>query len=66
MRSDLDLLELQLETLFRSDARGRLRSAAMRRAGLIPLYRTSWDNAALLEVARRLGLVLYGEDFHLT
>jgi hypothetical protein len=34
----------------------------VRRENRIPLYSTSWDNAASRGVARRLGLVLYGAD----
>lgn len=32
----------------------------------IPLYSTSWDNIASQAVARKLQLVSYGEDFHIT
>lgn len=39
---------------------------AVRRAGAEPLYSTSWENAASRTVARRLGLVQYGEDVHFT
>ena len=39
---------------------------AVRTAGRIPLYSTSWDNAASRAVARGLGLRLYAADFHLT
>lgn len=39
---------------------------AVREAGGIPLYSTSWDNRASRALARKLGLELYGEDVHLT
>ena len=41
-------------------------AAAVQAAGCIPLYSTSWDNDPSLNVARRLGLMMYGEDCHLT
>lgn len=34
--------------------------------GVIPLYSTSWENTASQAVARKLHLVPYGEDFHIT
>lgn len=39
---------------------------AVRSLNLIPLYSTSWDNAASLGIAQRLGLVQYGVDYHVT
>ncbi len=39
---------------------------AMRAAERLPLYSTTWDNAASRRVAAKLGLVMYGEDFHLS
>jgi hypothetical protein len=38
----------------------------VRSAGAAPLYSTSWDNAASRSVARKLGLVQYAADFHVT
>jgi RimJ/RimL family protein N-acetyltransferase len=39
---------------------------AVREVGRVPLYSTSWDNAASRSVARKLGLVHYGVDLSLT
>jgi hypothetical protein len=41
-------------------------SEAVQGEGLIPLYSTSWENGASLSVAHRLGLIVYGENVHLT
>jgi predicted GNAT family acetyltransferase len=34
--------------------------------GAIPLYSTSWENTASQAVAKKLHLVPYGADFHIT
>lgn len=39
---------------------------AVYESGRVPLYSTSWDNAASQGVARKLGLVMYGVDLHIT
>jgi hypothetical protein len=38
----------------------------VRSLGAIPLYSTSWGNAASMAVARKLRMVAYGADFHIT
>lgn len=64
--------EAGLETLPEAQRRGygaavtSLWAQLVRARDLTPLYSTSWDNQASQGVARRLGLVMYGEDFSLT
>ena len=36
----------------------------VRKTGAIPLYSTSWDNAASRGLAAKLGLSMFGVDFH--
>jgi hypothetical protein len=44
----------------------RVWAAAVAASGNIPLYSTSWENAASRAVARKLGLIQYGIEFHVT
>ena len=41
-------------------------ASSVKSRGVMPLYSTSWDNIASQAVARKLQLVPYGEDFHIT
>ena len=41
-------------------------AAAVREQGRIPLYSTSWENAASRAVAKKLGLIMYATDLHFT
>jgi hypothetical protein len=41
-------------------------AAAVQRSGRLALYSTTWENAASQGVARKLGLAMYGEDWHVT
>ena len=41
-------------------------AAAVRQRGLVPLYSTSWENMASQGVARKLGMVRYGDDWSIT
>ena len=40
-------------------------AAAVRAQGLLPLYSTSWENAASRAVARHLGIEPYAENWHI-
>lgn len=41
-------------------------AAAVHESGRIPIYSTSWENAASRAVASKLGLELFAEDLHVT
>jgi hypothetical protein len=64
--------EAGVDTLAEHRGRGYAAAAvagwaqAVRATGREPLYSTSWDNLASQGVARRLELVLYGVDLHIT
>lgn len=38
----------------------------VRSMGAVPLYSTSWENTASQAVAKKLHLIMYGADFHVT
>ena len=64
--------EVGVETLERARGRGFAPAVvapwarAVRALGAEPIYGTNWENTASQAVTRKLGLVMFGEDFHLT
>lgn len=64
-----DLAEAGVETVDAVRGKGFASSAvaawasAVRQFGLLPLYSTSWENPASQGVARKLGMVCYGDDW---
>ena len=72
VRTTSDADEAGVETAAGFRGRGYATSAVsawardVERAGRAPLYSTSWENAASRSLARKLGLVHFGSDLHLT
>lgn len=70
-RTGLDAVEAGVQTVAEYRGRGfatRVTAAfagAVRARGLLPLYSTTWENAASQQVAKHLGLTPYAEDWHL-
>lgn len=64
--------EAGVETLPEFRGRGYAEEVAaawalrVRSLGAVPMYSTSWENTASRAVARKLRLVEYGADFHIT
>jgi len=64
--------EAGVETLpeFRGNGFAKEVTAGWARAvdalGAIPMYSTSWQNTASQAVAKKLGLICYGAEFHIT
>lgn len=63
--------EAGVETLESMRGRGHATAAVMawaaatRERGLLPLYSTSWENSASRRIARKVGMVCYGEDWEI-
>jgi len=70
-RSTSAAAEAGVETAVRHRRRGYAAravvawAAAVARSGRVPLYSTNWENVASRALARRLGLICYGEDLHI-
>lgn len=64
--------EAGVETLPTHRCRGHAASVVaawantLLKENILPLYSTSWENTASQKVAKKLGLLQYGTDFHIT
>lgn len=72
VRRTQDAHEAGVETAHAARGRGHALTvvtawaAAVHAAGSLPLYSTSWENHASRAVARKLGLIQFGNDLHIT
>ena len=70
-RSTSDAAEAGVETAARYRSQGygsmavRAWAAAVEQSGRVPLYSTAWENVASRQLARRLGLTCYGEEWRI-